>query len=354
MEIQNTTNSPQPGQAGTKRIEYIDALRGFTMFLVVSHHISNLCFNVVGNGLPTITLYLLQLRMPLFFFISGFVLYKAGVVWDMKQILSFFKKKIPVQLISPFLFFFVFVYAFDKNLTECIVADGKAGYWFTYVLFEYFVIYAAVRFCIRNKWADVVLVLLGIALYSIRWPGLKSHVPINPTVLSVLSFEHWYLFLFFVMGTLVKKYFKKVEELLDNNWLITVCVLFYFLSNAFKWGDVIPQILNYALLSITGVIIVFCFFRKKKDLFSKETRLGRVMIYTGRRTLDIYLIHYFFIPYNLIFFTLFKDHPMPILEFVASSIIAIIIIAACLLVSNIIRLSPFLAHWLFGAKRVSN
>ena len=42
---------------------------------------------------------------------------------------------------------------------------------------------------------------------------------------------------------------------------------------------------------------------------------------------------------------------MPILEFAASAIIAILIIAACLLVSNIIRLSPFLAHWLFGAKK---
>ena len=354
MEIHNTTNSVQSGQTGTKRIEYIDALRGFTMFLVVAHHISNLCFNVVGNGLPSITLYLLQIRMPLFFFISGFVLYKAGVVWNSKQIISFFKKKIPVQLISPFLFFATFIYITDRNLIESIFADGKVGYWFTYVLFEYYVLYAVVRFCIRSKWADVVLVVLGICLYATRWPDLKYHLPIPGQVLSLLSFEHWYLFLFFAMGTLVKKHFNAVEKLLDNNWLITVCVLFYFLSNAYKWGYVIPQILNYALLSITGVIIVFCFFRKKQAIFSKETRLGRAMQYTGRRTLDIYLLHYFFIPYNLTFFTLFKDHPMPILEFVASSVIAIIIIAACLLASNVIRLSPFLAHWLFGAKKVSN
>ena len=348
-----TSNRFEPVTGGTKRIEYIDALRGFTMFLVVSHHISNLCFNVVGNGLPSITLYLLQIRMPLFFFISGFVLYKAGVVWNTKQIVSFFKKKIPVQLISPFIFFVTFIFVTHKDLVESIFADGKVGYWFTFVLFEYFVLYAVVRFCIRNKWADVVLVLLGICLYATRWPDLKYHLPISQRVLSLLCFEHWYLFLFFAMGTLVKKHFKAVEKLLDNNWLITICVLFYFLDNAFKWGYVIPQILNYALLSITGVIIVFSFFRKKQAIFSKETRLGRVMQYTGRRTLDIYLIHYFFIPYNLTFFTVFKDHPMPILELTASSIIAVIIIAACLLVSNIIRLSPFLEHWLFGVKKTS-
>ena len=336
---------------GTKRIEYIDALRGFTMFLVVAHHISNLCFNVIGNGVPSIAHYLLQIRMPLFFFISGFVLYKADVVWDMQQIIKFFKKKIPVQLLSPFLFFFTFVCVTHKDLVECIFADGKAGYWFTYVLFEYFVLYAVVRFFIRNKWADVVLILLGIGLYSTRWPFLKEYIPIPDDILSLLSFEHWYLFLFFAIGTLSRKHFKAVERFLDKKWALTVCILFYFLVNALRLGRFAPHIIIFPMLSLTGLIIVFAFFRKYQASFSKATRLGRIMQYTGRRTLDIYLLHYFFIPHNLISFTLFKDHPMPILEFTASALIAILIIAACLLVSNIIRLSPVLAHWLFGAKK---
>ena len=39
-----------------------------------------------------------------------------------------------------------------------------------------------------------------------------------------------------------------------------------------------------------------------------------------------------------------------IIEAAVSLLIALIIVAASLLISNIIRLSPFLAHWLFGAK----
>lgn len=343
--------TPLQDSVGTKRIEYIDALRGFTMFLVVAHHISNMCFNVIGTGVPSITRYLLQIRMPLFYFISGFVLYKAGVVWDKEQIVKFFKKKIPVQLISPFIFFFTLVFVRKLDLMESIFADGKVGYWFTYVLFEYFVLYAIVRHFIRNKWADVVLILLGIVLYATRWPFLKDYIPIPGNILSLLSFEHWYLFLFFAIGNLTRKYFKEVEKFLDHKWTLTVCILFYFLVNAFRLGRFAPHIIVFPMLSLTGLIIVFSFFRKKQALFSKETRLGRIMQYTGRRTLDIYLLHFFFIPYNLIFFTLFKDHPMPILEFAASAIIAILIIAMCLLVSNIIRLSPFLAHWLFGAKK---
>jgi hypothetical protein len=46
----------------------------------------------------------------------------------------------------------------------------------------------------------------------------------------------------------------------------------------------------------------------------------------------------------------FVDHPMPVIEATVSFILAGIIIAFCLVISNIIRLSPLLAHWLFGAK----
>jgi hypothetical protein len=51
-------------------------------------------------------------------------------------------------------------------------------------------------------------------------------------------------------------------------------------------------------------------------------------------------------------FTVFHDYSMPIIEFAVSSLIAFLIIAMCLLIGNIIRLSPFLAHWVFGAKKV--
>ena len=49
--------------------------------------------------------------------------------------------------------------------------------------------------------------------------------------------------------------------------------------------------------------------------------------------------------------SVFRDNPMPALEFVFSLIIALIVIAFCLLISNVIRLSPTLAHWLFGVKK---
>jgi hypothetical protein len=130
-------------------------------------------------------------------------------------------------------------------------------------------------------------------------------------------------------------------------------VLFYFLVNAFRDSLTINVIITVFInisLSLTGLFITFAFFRKKQSLFTKDKVLGLSLQYIGRRTLDIYLIHFFLLPKNLSFFTLFVDHPMPIIEVAASLIVSLLIIAGCLIIGNIIRLSPLLAHWAFGAK----
>ena len=336
----------------TKRIEYIDALRGFTMFLVVFMHVADWCLNVNGGTVEySFHRYLGLVRMPMFFLISGFVLYKEGVTWDIGYIIKFFKKKIPVQLIGPFIFFAAYVCVNNYSLKDSIFDGPKYGYWFTFVLFEYFVFYAIVRFLVRSWWADVILLLMGICFYPCSWPPIMDAIPIPNYILEFLSFKHWQYFIFFVLGTLLKKHFDVAQTWLDGKWLLPFCILFFFLVCAFSKLIPINGVIKAIPLHLTGLVILFSFFRNKQALFSHETKLGRVSQYVGRRTLDIYLIHDFLLPVNLTFVTVFIDHPMPIIEAFVSMCIAIIIIAASLLIGNVIRLSPFLAHWFFGVKR---
>ena len=332
------------------RIEYIDALRGFTMLMVVFHHVGYFCWNMDINRIPSVHNYLLQVRMPMFFFISGFVLFKTDVTWDLKQVVKFFKKKIPVQLFSPFLFLLLSVHVNGNSLFIAISDPDKGGYWFTFVLLEYYIFYVMVKFVVRKWWASIVLALVGFALYLINWPPIMDAVPLSETTKGVLSIQRWHFFLFFVLGTIIKEHFKWFESFLERGWFLTCCILIYFLGNGFR--DILPVNLTVIglILTLTGLTILFSFFRLKQELFSRKTILGRSIQYVGRRTLDIYLIHYFLLPTSLMVFTLFKDNPMPIIEATASLIIAIIIVAASLLISSIIRLSPFLAHWLFGAR----
>lgn len=335
--------------SGTKRIGYIDALRGFTMFLVVVMHVGGLCFSPAEGSFHDI---LMLVRMPMFFLISGFVFYKASVVWNMEHIIAFFKKKIPVQLLSPLLFYLVYLHVHNIGLYHGIFDGPKQGYWFTFVLFEYFVFYAIVHFFMRNWWGDVILVLMGVCFYPFSWPAIMDAIPIPNDILEFFSFMHWHYFIFFVLGTLLKKYFDTVQRWLDSKWLLACCILFFFLEIPFFDLLHINGNITGFPMSIAGLIILFSFFRQKQALFSQETRLGRVFQYTGRRTLDIYLIHYFLLPVKLKeVVTVFHDYSMPIIEFSVSTVIAIIIMAMSLLIGNIIRLSPVLAHWIFGAKK---
>lgn len=330
----------------TKRIEYIDAMRGFTMFLVVFMHTAQWCL----NSEAPIHGYLSLIRMPMFFLISGFVLYKAGVTWDAMHIVQFFKKKIPVQLIGPFLFFIVYLFSQNINILDGIFDGPKYGYWFTFVLFEYFVFYAMVRFFIRSSWASVVLVALGIMLYPCSWPPYSEYLHIPESVVGFFSFRHLHYFIFFVLGTLLKQHFDKFQQWLDGKYLLTCCIFVFFLGCAFIYPLPLPELFIRFPITLSGLVVVFSFFRKKQAFFSHETATGRLFQYVGRRTLDIYLIHYFLLPTNLSYITIFKDHPMQTIELLVSFVIAAAIIALCLLIGNILRLSPFIAHWFFGVK----
>lgn len=342
-------NISNTGTKSGKRIEYIDAMRGFTMILVVFYHVALYCWDVPLKT-SSFHQYCLQVRMPLFFFISGFVLYKANVVWNLEQVVKFFRKKIPVQLLAPFVFFLVFIHVKDYPFMASIEHVHKKGYWFTFVLLEYYVFYTGIRFFIRNeKISSVILILLGLVLYFMNW----NLVPISKEIKGILSVGNWDRFLFFVLGTLVKKNFSRVEQLIDSKWLLAFCVLYYFLVNGFS--DLMPKA-HFAsaiqlTLTLTGLVLIFSFFRNKQATFSKSTVVGNSLQYIGRRTLDVYLIHFFLLPDKLInYVTVFTDHPMPIIEATVSLTLALIIVAACLLIGNIIRLSPLLAHWVFGAK----
>ena len=74
------------------RLEWLDALRGFTMILVVANHVANMGFGMAPK-ISSSMQFLIMFRMPLFFFVSGFLAYKATQVWDLKNLCSLLVKK---------------------------------------------------------------------------------------------------------------------------------------------------------------------------------------------------------------------------------------------------------------------
>ncbi len=340
-----------------KRIEYIDAMRGFTMILVVLNHVAGFCMDIDGET-PSFNTYFYEFRMPLFFFVSGFVLYKNNIRWNLSFVSSFLKKKFPIQIISTSIFFIVFTYINREDILVNLMSDSKNGYWFTVVLFVFFVMYSFIRyiaFLFRFEgWIkDVLILSFGGIFFILTIPSVTVKMPIDKYLLDVLCFKHWCYFVFFTIGTIVKKHFDAFRYMLDGQSLILCCLILFFGLNIFK--DIAVTIHYYLfrfLTALSGIFIVLSFFKSRSVMFSNQTIIGKWLCYIGRRTLDIYFLHYFLLPYSLSeLVPIFHEHPMPIIEFFVSLSISLIIIAISLLISNILRLSPVLGHWLFGVRK---
>ena len=141
-------------QTQRNRIGYIDALRGMAMILVVYFHIAAYGFGSYELGYNDI---IERFRMPTFFFISGWLFYKSGRIWNEKTIRSIIRKKFMVQIIPTAIFMLLYLMMFNLLDISSFGSDKK-GYWFTIVLFEYFVIFFIDEFEFLGELGSHVLI----------------------------------------------------------------------------------------------------------------------------------------------------------------------------------------------------
>ena len=333
-----------------KRIEYIDAMRGMTMILVVYSHICAYCLGSRHIGFNDV---FFLFRLPCFFFISGWLFYKAERVWDAPTIKAVVKKKFMVQIVPTVIFLLLLA---PPPLFFTRLGAVKGGYWFTFALFEFFVLYIlSVRFCRKGSLIIAILISIAAFCYDVLYNRYFASMGLLTKALGFLSFMTWRYYLFFFLGTLAKRHFDAFLCWTSRWWVIVLVVAGFTGIALFPHTDTVPvAYLKFALGGILGMTMVFCFFRANASLFSKEHAIGRCLQYVGTRTLDIYLLHYFFLPRFLLpWGQQLQTHDNPFLELAVALLLALVVTSLCLLVSRIIRLSPFLARYLFGVTSIT-
>ena len=350
------------------RMGWLDALRGFTMILVVSNHVALKSFGMQIRWSAALQFFLL-FRMPLFFFISGFLAYKAGRVWNARTLGELSLKKLRVQIIPTVVFFLLFLAIvpttpFADSLSEALASSMKAGYWFTLVLLYMlltFYLFSYVESKLRiNSWIPITLLfIVSLCFFEtcylpkyFSWAaGHKG--PQNEFLNYTSLVEMFRYFPFFLFGSIVHRYWEQAQRLMDSRWFFPVVMLLALVCtlDLLKWHTLrmawtsLPHTLAMFLL----LSMVFMFFRHYHDFF-EQTRFGRGLQFIGRRTLDIYLLHYFFLPKLPMvgqFFYLHR-HNNFILDTTASLAVALVVVAFCIIVSQLLRVSPFLKKYLFG------
>lgn len=329
------------------------------MLLVVLVHLDTYQFH---DLLPSS--FFQSFRMPLFFFISGFISYKHQI-WNTKFYLNQCKNKIRIQIIPTLFFGLIYThFIIHKNFSAFIVVNEKYGYWFTICLLEIFLIYYTINyitFKLKKENNDILWTFLIITttciLYLLRFPFIYNDILYKIGNITTLH-NTFYHFPHFIFGVFVAKYFSFFIYLIKNKYIMGAIITLFALLYSFKENLIstnnIIQTFSTIIIAFLGIIIIFAYFRKNQKYLSSSYFIGYTLQYIGRRTLDIYLLHYFFLPYIPHLNNYIQEtDPNLFIDFL-SFILAFIIIGCCLITSNIIRLSDFLGYWLFGVKKKEN
>ena len=350
-----------------QRLEWLDAMRGFTMILVVANHVGAMAFEI-PHGVSTSLQFLVLFRMPLFFFVSGFLAYKASQVWNLATFGQLVGKKLRVQIIPTVVFFLLAAMLLTKDLwatiPDWLSRPTKGGYWFTIVLLYMFLVYYVFAY-LESKlkvksWIPITLLfIVSLVFYescylpqkfswAFGWRGRPNEF-MNYSSLTLL-FQY---FPFFIYGNIVHRYWEQAQKLMDSRWFypIIVVVVIFAAMDTLKWHTLR---LSWAILPLTLarfilLTMVVMYFRHYQQYFTQHSVMGASLQYIGRRTLDIYLIHYLFLP-DLPTIGAFFDkyrHNF-VLDTLTTVITALLVIAFCIITSNILRVSPFFRKWLFG------
>lgn len=292
-------------------------------------------------------------RLPCFFMLSGW-LFEPVCCRPFRQIV---RKKFMVQIVPTFIFLLLLAPPpeFFHQLGTL-----KGGYWFTFVLFEFFILYMVIVRMGRT-WTPILVFAITIAsfVYARYYDSLRSSAEgyqlLIIDMLGFLSVTCWRLFIFFYIGAWMRRYFDTFIRWTNKPVVILLVTASFFLIASTSHKDNLWfEMFRYYAGGITGMWMVFTLFRLSAS-WLKKSRIEKPMQYVGTRTLDIYLLHFFFLPRFLMEFApQLQAYDSRILEFLVIMAISLIILLLCLTCSYIIRLSPFLAKYLFGVKQSPN
>lgn len=337
-----------------KRLQYIDCLRGFSMIFVVFQHV--LTFSVPEVPRSWSAELILTFRMPLFFFISGFVSYKALFEWNWSNFKGLQIKKIRGQLLPTIVMFCLFVSTHDQQYEKWTFDMAKSGYWFTVVSFEIFLTYCIINMICRKiklNWKLVILALSGIGITCIWYTYGHFYRHKYACLFSLAYYAQYYLY--FIAGIIVKSKLDSFHKIIDNKYITFIVFIIAF---------VIPYIFpnfNKIITILARLWCIYSIFYQAREYFERKTALSRGLSLIGTHTLEIYFLHYFLLfrmPHiQSLLLNIINDKCFmgPSAEWFVELIIvggtAIFLCFACVGIKKIISVFPIVSELCFGPKK---
>lgn len=328
-----------------ERITYIDAMRGLAMMLVVTAHCcwASFDYSPILNQLIDG-----ELQLPLFFMISGFF----ASTLSGRGFLKGLADKFLLLVVPALLMLALFCLVNDRSFIEALHAKYKLGYWFTFALWGFMLIWSIVDRIVKDMNLDRHRAIIHCAAaIAVAYCGMMSE---RFAVSAAIGSAHYFLYPFFVMGDLLFRHRERLFKALNNNYIMGGVILLWIIGETvqFKYGlGMLGYAAGLAVLSIkgSGILIIWTLFHRLPVL-SRDSGAGRFLTLVGRRSLDVYFIHYFMLPANLaVVGTFFSESAdAQFVAYLLAWALAIPLTFASLAAGEILRQSPLTARWLLG------
>lgn len=269
-----------------QRIDYIDRMKGLAIFLVVMGHVYGMAFAQSDDVACRV---ISSFHMPLFMFLSGLVACSGATspFWNITKLSRKLRGLLLPLIVFGMCFTMTWVSDFGSGLKCFLESPNKNGYWYLMTLAVFYVSLSIYRLNFKQKW--YIDVVLAIAIWGGMF-ALWKYTAQTKDYFCMLNCGNFYPF--FMLGVMTTKY-NLLNKMHKVNWLFSLCIVAY----AFLFCVDMPF---HALVSLNKhIFLPFCMVYIVVTLFVGRhgaTSYGeKILDFVGKRTLDIYVIHYFFI-----------------------------------------------------------
>lgn len=343
----------------SKRLNYIDSLKGFAIFLVVMGHVIAWQFadheQTIHGGLPQVALwwhFIYAFHMPLFMFLSGFLFPRIFVC--AKDISVFLLRKVQTLILPLITFSFLANYIFANSYS------GGVDYWFLRGLFFIIIINLGCEVISSFVKKSIVIDVIYYLVMYVVLIKLSRMLPHNVSSLIGLSNVCNANYLAFCFGTLCKKYdiVRQIIEQRNSYTLCVLCFLFFFIGSVKGYNEQFYWMIPLICIPLSAIVCCWQLFRFE---FAGGKIVGWLQ-FLGKHSLEIYLLHFLFAIKMPIVGELVSEYvamdnwrtdaTASCLQLIHAIVVSVIICLLCIATFKILRYSPMLSLLMFGRKQL--
>ena len=270
-----------------KRLDYIDALKGFVILLVVMGHVlacnypdfrEALASNAQGMMLWKI---IYSFHMPLFMFCFGFVFHKSKDFFSTRNSFTLIFKRFK-GLMIPYI---------SMGFISFLLIDKFFIYWYLYCLFVFYIITNIIEWIMfRFKCWTICVDSLFLLVTSFIFMLLRGKLS-QFEELPLIDLEHFSLYFYFILGIVIRRHNLHNVVQSRNIFFSISIVLFFGLTLAKFQGILFPlSSVVYLLISLSAISCLLFFFQANEC----KGKIFSLLQKCGNYTLEIYVLHVFF------------------------------------------------------------